>query len=373
MMAVPERSLAETAYDKLKARSSTSRCCRATGSRDGDRAAARDEPHAGARGALSARARRLSHRAPAGGLERAAVRLPAVRGLLRPAPDPGARLGLAALRHAGARRARGLKADLARLAQERLHRRRVECRSARRGVPHRRSWRPPAIPRSRAAIARSPSASASSGASTSRRRIVSTRLTTSTRRSCARSSAAARRRRPRLLRSHVESSKAEVRKITLHRLSTARHHGRRPSAGSAAPQHDPVTIRGHTLGLPRIRPIHALSVDRESLRLVRRQPRARSREPGRRARRDDRAARQLRLRQDHAVALDRRLRDARRGQHQGGGRGHHASAAGKTRDGDDVPILCAVAAHDRRGQHRLRAAHARMEARGDRPAHRARC
>ena len=40
----------------------------------------------------------------------------------------------------------------------------------------------------------------------------------------------------------------------------------------------------------------------------------------------------------------------------------------KRADGDDVPVLCAVAAHERGRQHRLRPAHARLEERRDREA-----
>ena len=50
----------------------------------------------------------------------------------------------------------------------------------------------------------------------------STRPTRSTRRSCVRSSGAGRTNRPALLSAHIEASKAEVRKIRLHMLYTAR-------------------------------------------------------------------------------------------------------------------------------------------------------
>jgi DNA-binding GntR family transcriptional regulator len=58
--------------------------------------------------------------------------------------------------------------------------------------------------------------------SISARSTGSTRPKRSTRKSCARCDPAADRRGNRLLRSHIDSSKAGVRKITLHRLYTAR-------------------------------------------------------------------------------------------------------------------------------------------------------
>ena len=88
------------------------------------------------------------------------------------------------------------------------------------------------------------------------------------------------------------------------------------------------------------------------------------------ARRDDRAPRQLGLRQDDAAALDRRLRPSGLRRHPRRRPGHHGSAAGKARHGDDVPVVRAVAAHERRGEHRLRARDARLEEGRDRRARR---
>src|SRR5260221_3462918 len=67
------------------------------------------------------------------------------------------------------------------------------------------------------------------------------------------------------------------------------------------------------------------------------------------------------MRQDDTAPRDRRLRDAGRGRHPRRRRGHHAVAAGKAPNGDDVSVVCAVAAHGRRGQYRLRPQDARLQ------------
>ena len=69
-----------------------------------------------------------------------------------------------------------------------------------------------------------------------------------------------------------------------------------------------------------------------------------------------RAARALRLRQDHAAAPARRLRDADRRPHSARRRGHQRRAAAPPAGQHDVPELCAVSASDGRGQYCLRLA-----------------
>ena len=73
-----------------------------------------------------------------------------------------------------------------------------------------------------------------------------------------------------------------------------------------------------------------------------------------------RAARPVGLRQDHAAAHARRLRDAGRGPHPARRRGHRGGAAAPAAGQHDVPELRAVSAPDRRGQHRLRAEAGRL-------------
>jgi ABC-type glutathione transport system ATPase component len=52
---------------------------------------------------------------------------------------------------------------------------------------------------------------------------------------------------------------------------------------------------------------------------------------------------------------------------------HHAPAARGARHRDDVPVVRAVAAHERRGEHRLRPAHARPDRATRSPSASARC
>ncbi len=61
------------------------------------------------------------------------------------------------------------------------------------------------------------------------------------------------------------------------------------------------------------------------------------------------------MRQDHVAALHRRVRHPDLRQHPHRRPRHHAPAAGTPRHRDDVPVVRAVAAHDRRPEHRLRA------------------
>ena len=68
-----------------------------------------------------------------------------------------------------------------------------------------------------------------------------------------------------------------------------------------------------------------------------------------------RAARAFRLRQDHAAAPARRLRDAGRGPHLARRRGHRAGAAASAAGQHDVPELCAVSTPHGRRQRRVRA------------------
>ena len=82
--------------------------------------------------------------------------------------------------------------------------------------------------------------------------------------------------------------------------------------------------------------------------------------PERAAGRDDRAARQLGLRQDDFAAIDRRLCDSGLGSDRVDGR-DITRLPPEARNGDDVSVLRLVAAHERRGQHRLRIAHAQLE------------
>ncbi len=67
-----------------------------------------------------------------------------------------------------------------------------------------------------------------------------------------------------------------------------------------------------------------------------------------------RAARSVGLRQDHAVAPDRRLRAAECRPHPARRRRPRAGAAASASGQHDVPELCAVPASHRRGQRRLR-------------------
>ncbi len=67
-----------------------------------------------------------------------------------------------------------------------------------------------------------------------------------------------------------------------------------------------------------------------------------------------RAARSERLRQDHAAADDRRVRDAGRGPHPARRQGHRAGPAAPAPGQHDVPELRAVSASHRARQHRLR-------------------
>ena len=79
-----------------------------------------------------------------------------------------------------------------------------------------------------------------------------------------------------------------------------------------------------------------------------------------------RAAGPERLRQDHAVADARRLRDAGRGPHPARRQGHRAGAAAPAPGQHDVPELRAVSASFRARQHRLRPEARGHGARGDR-------
>ena len=93
---------------------------------------------------------------------------------------------------------------------------------------------------------------------------------------------------------------------------------------------------------------------------------ARPGQPRRGAGRDDRASWKLGLRQDDAAALDCRLRDPRVRGDSRRRQGHHPAAARSARDRDDVPVVRALAAHERGRQHRLWLAHARLEKGRDR-------
>ena len=73
-------------------------------------------------------------------------------------------------------------------------------------------------------------------------------------------------------------------------------------------------------------------------------------------RRIHRAARALRLRQDHDVAHGGGLRGARPRAASSCAARHHRRAAAPTRHGHGVPELCAVPAHDGAREHRVRSA-----------------
>ena len=83
-----------------------------------------------------------------------------------------------------------------------------------------------------------------------------------------------------------------------------------------------------------------------------------------------RAARPVRLRQDHAAAHARRLRDAGRGPRPARRRGHHRRAAAPAAGQHDVPELRAVPASHGRGQRRVRAQAGRPAEGRDRGARR---
>ena len=82
------------------------------------------------------------------------------------------------------------------------------------------------------------------------------------------------------------------------------------------------------------------------------------------------AARAVRLRQDHAAAHARRLRDAGRGPRPARRQGPHRRAAAPPAGQHDVPELRAVPASHRRGQRRVRAQAGRPAEGRDRRAHR---
>ncbi len=81
-----------------------------------------------------------------------------------------------------------------------------------------------------------------------------------------------------------------------------------------------------------------------------------------------RAAGPERLRQDHAVAHARRLRDAGRGPHPARRQGHRAGAAAPAPGQHDVPELRAVSPSHRARQHRVRAEARRHAGRRNRDA-----
>ncbi len=172
----------------------------------------------------------------------------AVRGLLRPAPDPRGSGGHAAVRPAGARRARRAEGDVARAG-----------RASGCTAPKEVAALDEAFHTSLVAAAGNPEVARCHREVTERIRIIRRLDFTQAHRidktydEHAQILRAVIRRRAdeatRLLRSHIDASKAEVRKITLHRLYTARRESaagstNRPQAGIAAAQHD----RCHNLG-----------------------------------------------------------------------------------------------------------------------------
>ena len=86
-----------------------------------------------------------------------------------------------------------------------------------------------------------------------------------------------------------------------------------------------------------------------------REPCPQGREPGHPPGRVFRLPRPVRLRQDHAAAPDRRLQPGRYGPPPDRRQGHLGAAALEARCRHGVPVLCALAAHDRPPQRRLRA------------------
>ena len=104
----------------------------------------------------------------------------------------------------------------------------------------------------------------------------------------------------------------------------------------------------------------------QPVQALRRAHRGDGRDARRRGRRIPRAARALRLRQDHDLAHDRGLRRAerRRGAHRRQGRDLSAAVASQHRHG--VPELRAVSAHDGGAERRLRAGDAQASKAGDR-------
>ena len=83
-----------------------------------------------------------------------------------------------------------------------------------------------------------------------------------------------------------------------------------------------------------------------------------------------RAARSVGLRQDHAVAHARRVRDAERRPHPARRHRHRGGPALSAAGQHDVPELCAVPASHGRRQHRVRAQAGSPAAAGDRGARR---
>ena len=124
---------------------------------------------------------------------------------------------------------------------------------------------------------------------------------------------------------------------------------RRPPAAHAAGP----AVRDRALAGPERQAVHP---DRERHQAVRRRLRGRQRLARHLPARVLRPAGPLRLRQDHASADARRLRDADRRPDPDRRPGHGGGAALEAAGQHDVPVLRAVPAHVGRGQHRLRPA-----------------
>jgi hypothetical protein len=152
--------------------------------------------------------------------------------------------------------------------------------------------------------------------------------------------------------------------VALH-LPLASHHRTQPEGQGNGPMNERIDITTHT-GPPSPSTIEGVNLSYGD------QPCAEGRQPRDPARRILRLSGPIRLRQDHAAAADRRLQPPIPARPRSAASRHLDAAAVEARCRHGLPVLCALAAHDRGPQRRLRAGGTRRAARRGRAARRCR-